>query len=204
MISISRDSNCTVRKSTIEKNQGNGIFIAFRNSNFKMIECSLTRNKAKDHIVIAEEHSRIGLVGTVFKRNSIKPVRKAFDSIRCSLFHITRQSQLSLQNSSVDVNSAEGPCAGIFVEENSIFKSENSLYSRNKAYHFGSTYCSKSVIEWRNSTFEYNQARSGGVLTSLGCSVKIEDCHMAYNTAEHRGGCLSSTNDTLQVRSKLS
>ena len=91
-----------------------------------MIECSLIRNKAKDHIMITEEHSHICLVRTTFKRNSIKHVRIAYDSIRCSLLHISKQNQLSLQNSSVDVNSAEGPCAGIFVQENSIFRSENS------------------------------------------------------------------------------
>ena len=203
MIFISRDSNCTVRKSTMEKNRGTGIIHALGNSNFKVIECLFARNKAKDHIMVAEEDSRIGLVGATFNRNSIKHVRTAYDFVRCSLFHITRQSQLNIGNSSVDLNSAEGPCAGIFIEENSIFYSENSQFSRNRAYYFGSTYCSKSAIEWRGSTFEYNQARIGGVLTSLGCSVRIEDCRMAYNAAEHRGGCLSSTNDTLQVCSTL-
>ena len=198
MIFISRDSNCTMKKSTIEKNRGTGIIHALGNSNFKVIECSLTRNNAKDHIMVAEEDSRIGLVGAIFRRNSIKPARTAYDSVRCSLLHITRQSQLNVENSSVYLNSAEGPCAGIFIEENSIFYSENSQFLRNRAYYFGSTYCSKSSIEWRGSTFEYNQARIGGVLTSLGCSISIEDCRMAYNTAEHRGGCLSSTNDTLQ------
>ena len=203
MISISMDSNCTVRKSTMEKNRGTGIIHALGKSNFKVIECLFARNNAKDHIMVAEGYSRIGLIGTIFRRNSIKPARTAYDSVRCSLLHITRQSQLNAENSSVYLNCAEGPCAGIFIEENSIFYSENSQFWRNRAYYFGSTYCNKSAIEWRGSTFEYNQARIGGVLTSLGCSVRIEDCRMAYNAAEHWGGCLSSTNDTLQVCSKL-
>ena len=201
MISISMDSNCTVR--TFEKNQGTGIIHALGNSNFKVTECLFPCNKAKDQIMVAEEDSSIGLVGTIFRRNSIKPVRTAYDSVRCSLLHIIRQSQLNAENSSVYLNSAEGPCAGIFIEENSIFYSENSQFWRNRAHYFGSTYCSKSFIEWRGSTFEYNQARIGGVLTSLGCSVRIEDCRMDYNAAEHWGGCLSSTNDTLQVCSKF-
>ena len=199
MILVSKDSNCTMRKSMFQKNQGTGIFQASMNSTFRVISCLLVRNKAKNHIMIADDHSYISLIGTTLKGNSIKSVRTAYDYVRCSLIHITIQSQLSVQNSSVKSNSAVGPCAGIFVEETSFFHSENSTFSRNRAFHFGSAYCSKSSIEWRTSTFLYNQAMIGGVLTSDGCSVKIEDCHMAYNAADLNGGCLKSKNDTLQV-----
>ena len=201
MILLSKDSNCKVSKSSFEKNRGTGIFHTARNSSFAATNCSLARNKAKGRIIVAEDHSHISLTGTILKLNSIKPVRTVYDHVRSSLLYITQQSQLITENSLVESSLADGPCTGIFVEENSLFYSKNSNFSRNRVYHFGMTYCSRSSIHWRNSRFKYNQATIGGVLNSAGCSVRIEDCHMAYNVAGLQGGCLSSSNDTLEVSS---
>ena len=181
------------------KGTGNGIILVSMNSNFDATKCSISSNKGNHSIIIVEDHSNISLTETVLKRNFVKNVWTKYGSIRCSLAHIRRRSQLHFILSNVKSNSADGSCAGIFIEKDSLLVSESSEFSRNKAYHSGSTYCDKSSIHWKESTFLYNKATFGGVLKSVGCSVKIEDCQMAYNEAKHNGGSLASSYDTLQV-----
>ena len=202
MILLSVASNYTMKNCTIEKNRGTGTFHTLLASNFTASNCLLTKNKAKDGgILIAEDSSNIFLNGIILKSNSVKTVWTRFDSVKCSVISIKGESLLHMRSCKVDSNCAQlkDPCAGIFVQGSSHFVSENCTFTRNTAYHFGSVYCSKSSIQWRTSTFQYNQAFHGGVLRSDDCSVRIEDCHMAHNVAERHGGCLVSTNDTLQV-----